>query len=65
MTYQDKGLFSIAITHFSEEYAALYRNNGALSFTDVCYPPASPAGPRLMWDGETLSLIWTTMAGQT
>ena len=36
--YEHKGLFSIAITHFSEEYAALYRNNGALSFTDVSYP---------------------------
>jgi hypothetical protein len=33
--YQHKGLFSIAITHFSEEYAALFRNDGALSFTDV------------------------------
>jgi hypothetical protein len=36
--YEHKGLFSIAITHFSEEYAALYRNNGALTFTDVSYP---------------------------
>jgi hypothetical protein len=35
--YEHKGLFSLAITHFSEEYAALYRNNGALSFTDVSY----------------------------
>jgi hypothetical protein len=36
--YEHKGLFSIAITHFSEEYAALYRNNGGHSFTDVSYP---------------------------
>jgi enediyne biosynthesis protein E4 len=36
--YEHKGLFSIAITHFSEEYAALYRNNGDLNFTDVSYP---------------------------
>jgi enediyne biosynthesis protein E4 len=35
--YQHKGLFSLAITHFSEEYAALFRNDGALSFTDVSY----------------------------
>jgi enediyne biosynthesis protein E4 len=35
--YEHKGLFSLAITHFSEEYAALYRNNGALNFTDVSY----------------------------
>jgi hypothetical protein len=33
--YEHKGLFSIAITHFSDEYAALYRNNGGLNFTDV------------------------------
>jgi hypothetical protein len=36
--YEHKGLFSIAITHFSEEYAALYRNNTGLNFTDVSYP---------------------------
>jgi enediyne biosynthesis protein E4 len=36
--YEHKGLFSIAITHFSEEYAAMYRNNGGLNFTDVSYP---------------------------
>jgi hypothetical protein len=36
--YEHKGLFSIAITHFSEEYAALYRNNSGLNFTDVSYP---------------------------
>ncbi len=35
--YEHKSLFSLAITHFSEEYAALYRNNGGLNFTDVSY----------------------------
>jgi hypothetical protein len=35
--YQHKSRFSLAITHFSEEYAALFRNDGALSFTDVSY----------------------------
>jgi enediyne biosynthesis protein E4 len=35
--YEHKGLLSLAITHFSEEYAALYRNNGGLNFTDVSY----------------------------
>jgi enediyne biosynthesis protein E4 len=35
--YEHKGLFSLAISHFSEEYAALFRNNGALNFTDVSY----------------------------
>jgi enediyne biosynthesis protein E4 len=33
--YEHKGLFSLAISHFSEEYAALFRNNGAFNFTDV------------------------------
>jgi hypothetical protein len=33
--YEHKGRFSLAITHFSEEYAALYRNNGPFNFTDV------------------------------
>jgi hypothetical protein len=49
--YEHKGLFSIAITHFSEEYAALYRNNGGLSFTDVSYPSgiARPTMPYVGW----------------
>jgi enediyne biosynthesis protein E4 len=35
--YLHTGRFSIAITHFSDEYAALYRNDGGMSFTDVSY----------------------------
>jgi enediyne biosynthesis protein E4 len=35
--YQHTGRFSIAISHFSDEYAALFRNDGRLSFTDVSY----------------------------
>ncbi len=35
--YLHTGRFSIGITHFSEEYAALYRNDGDLNFTDVSY----------------------------
>jgi enediyne biosynthesis protein E4 len=35
--YLHTGRFSIAITHFSDEYAALFRNDGAMSFTDVSY----------------------------
>jgi enediyne biosynthesis protein E4 len=35
--YLHSGRFSIAITHFSDEYAALFRNDGAMSFTDVSY----------------------------
>jgi enediyne biosynthesis protein E4 len=49
--YEHKGLFSIAITHFSEEYAALYRNNGALNFTDVSYASGIARGtiPYVGW----------------
>jgi hypothetical protein len=35
--YLHNGHFSIGITHFSEEYAALYRNDGDLNFSDVSY----------------------------
>ena len=35
--YLHSGRFSIAITHFSDEYAALFRNDGRFSFTDVSY----------------------------
>ena len=35
--YLHSGRFSIAITHFSDEYAELFRNDGGLSFTDVSY----------------------------
>ncbi len=31
------GRFTIAITHFSDEYTELYRNDGGLNFTDVAY----------------------------
>src|SRR6202166_41145 len=33
--YQHTGLFSIAITHFNDEYTALFRNDGKLNFTDM------------------------------
>jgi hypothetical protein len=33
--YQHTGRSSIAITHFSEEYTALFRNDGDMNFTDV------------------------------
>jgi enediyne biosynthesis protein E4 len=33
--YMNNGLMSIAISHFSDEYAVLYRNDGALTFSDV------------------------------
>ena len=33
--YLHTGRFSILISHFSKEYAALYRNDAAMTFTDV------------------------------
>jgi enediyne biosynthesis protein E4 len=35
--YEHSGRFSIAVTHFSDQYAALYRNDGQMNFTDVSY----------------------------
>lgn len=49
--YLHKGLFSIAITHFSEEYAALFRNDGNLNFTDVSWAAGLARGsvPYVGW----------------
>jgi hypothetical protein len=33
--YMNDGRMSLAISHFSDEYAVLYRNDGGLSFSDV------------------------------
>jgi hypothetical protein len=35
--YMHTGRMSIAISHFSDEYAVLYRNDGYLSFSDVSH----------------------------
>lgn len=35
--YLHTGRFSVAITHFSEEYTALFRNDGDFNFTDVSH----------------------------
>ncbi len=35
--YLHTGRFSIAITHFSEEYTTLFRNDGDWSFADVSF----------------------------
>ncbi len=41
--YEHKGRLSIAVTHFSDEYTTLFRNDGNLSFADVS--AASGIGP--------------------
>lgn len=49
--YNHSGRMSIAITHFNAEYAALYRNDGDLSFTDVSYSSgiARSTTPHVGW----------------
>ena len=49
--YEHKGRFSLAITHFSEEYTALYRNDGPFAFTDVSDASgiAQPTKPWVGW----------------
>lgn len=49
--YNHTGRQSIAITHFSEDYAILYRNDGALNFTDVAHSAhlAQPTAPFVGW----------------
>jgi enediyne biosynthesis protein E4 len=49
--YQNIGRASTAVTHFSDEYTALYRNDGKLNFTDVSYLVgiAQPTAPYVGW----------------
>jgi enediyne biosynthesis protein E4 len=56
--YMHTGRFSIAISHFSEEYATLYRNDGAMNFTDVSYPSgiARATTPYVGWGDAFLDL---------
>jgi len=49
--YNHKGLPSIYVTNFSDEYNSLFRNDGNWSFTDVSYPSgvALPSLPWVKW----------------
>jgi len=49
--YLHAGRLSLFVTHFSEEYAALFRNDGGMSFTDVSFQAgvASPTIPYVGW----------------
>ena len=49
--YLHNGHSSVAITHFSEDYTTLFRNNGAMSFDDVSYEAgiAKPTAPYVGW----------------
>jgi len=56
--YLHTGWMSILITHFSEEYATLYRNDGGLSFTDVSHAAgiARATAPFVGWGDAFLDL---------
>jgi hypothetical protein len=49
--YLHAGRLSLFVTHFSEEYAALFRNDGGMSFTDVSFHAgvAAPTIPYVGW----------------
>jgi hypothetical protein len=48
--YLHTGRLSIFVTHFSEEYAALFRNDGGMIFTDVSFQ-AGVAAPTIAYVG--------------
>jgi len=56
--YLNTGKMSIAVSHFSEEYAALYRNDGNLSFTDVSHLSGivQPSVPYVGWGDAFVDL---------
>jgi len=56
--YLHTGRSSILVTHFSDEYAALFRNDGAMNFTDVSYASriAPPTVPYVGWGDAFLDI---------
>ena len=56
--YLNTGWMSVFITHFSDEYATLYRNDGNMSFTDVSHASgiARPTTPFVGWGDAFLDL---------
>jgi hypothetical protein len=56
--YLNTGRMDIAVSHFSEEYAALYRNDGNLNFTDVSHLAgiAKPSVPYVGWGDAWVDL---------
>jgi len=49
--YEHTGRFSFVITHFSDQYATLFRNDGNMNFTDASYTAgiAAPTRPYVGW----------------
>jgi len=56
--YLNDGKMSIATSHFSEEYAVLYRNDGNFAFTDVSHQAgiAHPSVPYVGWGDAFVDL---------
>jgi enediyne biosynthesis protein E4 len=56
--YLHTGRSSIAISHFSDEYASLYRNDGKMSFSDVSYVSgiAPTTAPYVGWGDEFVDI---------
>jgi enediyne biosynthesis protein E4 len=56
--YLNNGRMGIAITHFSDEYATIYRNDGAMSFSDVSHSAgiARSTVPFVGWGNAFLDL---------
>ncbi len=44
--YLHTGRISVLISHFDDEYAAFYRNDGGMNFTDVAVPSGLGRGTR-------------------
>ena len=56
--YNNSGRMSLLVSHFSDEYAALYRNDGAMSFSDVSRAAgiAQPTSHYVGWGDAFLDL---------
>jgi hypothetical protein len=56
--FENTGRMSIAISHFSDEYMTLYRNDGGMSFTDVSHSAgiAHATEPYVGWGDAFLDL---------
>ena len=56
--YLHTGRFSVAVTHFSDEYTTLFRNDGNLSFSDVSAEAgtAKPSAPFVGWGAAFFDL---------
>jgi len=56
--YEHKGRFSILVTHFSDQYATLFRNDGDLNFADASYTAgiASATRPFVGWGDAFVDL---------